>query len=84
MLNKTLNQYKVYDGSNGLMEFYLFLRQSDDYCIFAVIRNGDMGVVSAIDFNNIVFRQEEANELELMKFELNFSVLGDVISAADL
>lgn len=84
VLNKTLNQYKVYDGSNGLMEFYLFLRQSDDYCIFAVIRNGDIGVVSAIDFNNIVFRQEEANELELMKFELNFSVLGDVISAAHL
>jgi hypothetical protein len=84
VVNKSLNQYKVYDGSNGLMEFYLFLRQSDDYSIFAMIRNGDMGVVSSLDFSKIVFRQEDANEIEILQFEVDFSVLGDLISAAHL
>jgi len=84
VLNKTLGHYRVYDGSKGLMEFYLFLRQSDEYVVFGMFRNGDIGIAPKLDFDNIFFRQEESNLITLKRFKKDFSDVGDMIKYAKL
>jgi len=56
VVNKSLNHFKIYNGSVGVKEFYLFFRRSDDYSIIAVLRNGDIATVNKINFSQIEFK----------------------------
>ena len=84
VINKTLEEFKVYEGSKGLMEFYLFLRQSDEYCIVANYRNGDVGTLDHLNFDEIIFMQEAANTIELKRFVKEYSTIGDLSNFLNL
>ena len=69
VINKTQNNFKVYPGSHSVTEFYLFVRQSDDYSVVAFLRNGNVAVAKHIDFTHISFLQNHENLIHLKEME---------------
>jgi len=84
VVNKSLNHFKIYNGSVGVKEFYLFFREVDDYSIIAVLRNGDIASMNKLDFKQIEFKQQITNVMSLYRMEKSLTTIDLVLRRSGL
>ncbi len=84
VINKSLNNYKIYEGSKGVMEFYLFLRESDQYSVIALLRNGDVAITDRIDFLKVKFSREKIDQISMKRIDRELLDINLILKKAAL
>ncbi len=83
VIDKTEKEFAFYDGSNGLKEIPLYLKERNSYSIIGWFFNGDIGVLGNMDMEQISFTGQ-VNSLKMSRINKDLASIGMVVSKVGL
>jgi Leucine-rich repeat (LRR) protein len=84
LINNTRNTFSTFDGSLGLEAINLYINQNDSYSIVAILRNGDMGVLSSEKFSEIDIKSISEHTFTLVRVSSKLGTMKQVFDMISL